>query len=164
MNYIKMLNFKINTYLRYFLTYSFIGWCLETAYMSFIKGRFVNGGFFNLPFRPIYGFGAILLILLLKSVRHNPLLLFIGAVLLTSILEYSTGVFLQMAFHRTLWNYNGEFLNIGGFICLKFSVYWGVLSTLFLCVVQPITRYILNRIPRHIPMLVFYSILFTLIF
>ena len=81
----------VETYFLWFMFYSVVGWVYETVICSVIQKRFVNRGFLNGPYCPIYGFGAILNILALGKV-HNPFLLFFDAALLTGVLEYMTFV------------------------------------------------------------------------
>ena len=65
----------------YFLIYSFAGWCAGVIYSAAKKHRFVNTGFLNLPFCPIYGFGAILFTIFLSELKGNLFFLFIGGII-----------------------------------------------------------------------------------
>lgn len=159
MRSVSVLLRKINTLILYFVIYSAIGWCIETVYMSFSRGFFVKRGFLIGPFCPIYGFGAILLIIFLKPIRHNIFLLFIGAVVLTSALEYMTGFFIEVLFHQnSWWDYYGEPFNISGRICLKTSIYWGLFSLIMMYLLHPLISYSTRRIPHN------YSVLLSYIF
>ena len=75
-----------------FFAYAFLGWCTEVCYAALVTGRFVNRGFLNGPVCPIYGFGVVIVLLFLEPLKHNLLLLFLGSVLLTSALEWLTGL------------------------------------------------------------------------
>ncbi|SJZ70274.1 putative ABC transporter permease [Garciella nitratireducens] len=131
----------------YFAVYSFIGWIIETTYVSFSKKKFVNRGFLNGPFCPIYGFGALLIIhlfiflnhyfsgILAKSIGFKILL----AMLLTTILEYITGYILEKIFKCKWWDYSNYFLNLHGRVCIKYSVFWGILSYILIAFIHPIT-------------------------
>ena len=70
-----------------FFIYSFLGWCLEVCFFALNTGKFVNRGFLNGPVCPIYGFGVVIVVLCLTPLMENTLLLFLGSVLLTSLLE-----------------------------------------------------------------------------
>lgn len=58
-------------------------------------GHFVNRGFLAGPVCPIYGCGVSLIVLCLSPVQGNLLLLFVGSVLLTSLIEFVTGFVLE---------------------------------------------------------------------
>lgn len=121
----------------YFVIYSFAGWCLESTYVSFLYGHFVNRGFMYGPFCPVYGFCALLLLLCLNRVRKNPCMLFLGAALFATSLEYLTGFLLQELFGAVLWDYSREPFNIQGRICLKFTVVWGICAVAILDFLHP---------------------------
>lgn len=144
----RLLGVKVSSLTYYFITYSFIGWCIETAYMSVDKGHYVSRGFLTGPFCAIYGFGALLLILFLRPLRHNIMLFFLGASLLTSILEYMTGLILETAFDRTWWDYSKIPFNLQGRICLRNTVIWGILAVFIMYVLHPFIRRFVFRIPE----------------
>ncbi|MFA5468990.1 MAG: putative ABC transporter permease, partial [Sphaerochaetaceae bacterium] len=93
----------IETYFLWFFFYSVIGWIYETILCSVAQKRFINRGFFNGPYCPIYGFGALLNILLLSEIK-NLFLLFLAAFLLTTILEYVSSWGLEKLFHARWWD------------------------------------------------------------
>lgn len=134
-----MALFSMNFYtlLYYFALYSFGGWCAEVLYAFYQDHRFVNRGFLYGPFCPMYGAGALILIVILKPAHNNLLLFFILAFVLISVLEYFTGFLLEKAFKTTWWDYSEDFLNIKGRICLSFSILWGVGSVIFIKFVHP---------------------------
>ena len=78
-----------------------------------------NRGFLYGPYVPVYGFGAILIVLLLKRFKKNPLILFVGMALVTGILELIVGEFMVAVWHKRWWDYTGLFLNIDGQVCLR---------------------------------------------
>jgi uncharacterized membrane protein len=133
-----------------------MGWCLETAYATINKKEFVNRGFLHGPFCPIYGFGCLSIILFLKPIETNYIFLFVGSVLLTSVLEYITGFFLETAFNSTWWDYSDKHYNIHGRICLSFSLIWGLISIFILKVIHPYIVYIVNLVPRSSGLMFFY--------
>lgn len=116
----------IKEYLFYFLIYSFLGWCTEVIYSALNRGVFINPGYLNGPYCPIYGFGSIFVLLSLFNLRDNKIILFFGAILITSILEFLVGWFLEKSFHQRFWDYSNRPFNIKGYICLSFSIYWGI--------------------------------------
>jgi len=125
-------------YLWYFLAYAFLGWCAEVAYATLNTGKFINRGFLNGPVCPIYGAGVVLVITFLTPLKDNLLLLFLGSILLTSMLEFLTGWALEKIFSQTWWDYSQVPFNIGGYICLKFSLMWGIICLLVMSVIHPL--------------------------
>lgn len=85
-----------------FVVYSFLGWICETFFCSAAQRRFVNRGFLNGPFCPIYGFGALLVIGLFSKYENDLLALFLLSMAVTSIVEYIASVLLEKLFHLTL--------------------------------------------------------------
>ena len=121
-----------------FIVYAVIGWCSEVAYAALDTGKFVNRGFLNGPYCPIYGFGISLVIVVLTPLKENLLILYIGSVILTSVIEYITGYLLEKVFHNKWWDYSDKPYNIKGYICLKFSLFWGFACTFIVLILHPI--------------------------
>ena len=113
-------------YACYFLIYAFAGWCCEVAYAAMIQGKFVNRGFLAGPVCPIYGAGVCIVVMILSPIKNNFLLTYICAALLTSVLEYVTGYLLEIFFHQKWWDYSNRPLNLRGYVCLEFSLMWGI--------------------------------------
>ena len=145
-----MENIQIYYYLWFFAIYSFIGWCSEVVYAVITTGKFSNRGFLNGPVCPIYGFGTIIVILSLTPFRGNLLLLFTGSVLLTSILELATGFLLEKVFHNKWWDYSDKPFNIGGYICLSFSLMWGLGCIFVIHIIHPMISYGVFSMPKLI--------------
>ena len=135
------------------LIYAFFGWCVEVLYAAVNSGKFVNRGFLNGPVCPIYGFGMLLVLAVLGPVRDNPILLFLGGMLLTSFLEFLTGFILEKLFHQKWWDYSNTPFNLCGYICLKFSVLWGAAVVLVINVVERPIEFLLKNLPSKIGML-----------
>ncbi|MDD2496287.1 MAG: hypothetical protein PHE29_13990 [Tissierellia bacterium] len=121
-----------------FFIYAFMGWCAEVIYAAVCTGIFVNRGFLNGPVCPVYGFGVLIVIYLLTPLKENLILLFIGSVILTSTLEWLTGCTLENIFHHKWWDYSDVPFNISGYICLKFSLMWGLACLLIMNVIHPV--------------------------
>lgn len=132
----------------YFVIYAFLGWCLEVAFHAVQTGKFINRGFLNGPVCPIYGFGVVVVILCLLPLNHNLFLLFLGSVLLTSLLEYVTGFALEKVFHTRWWDYSDQPFNIRGHVCLKFSLAWGFACVFVLRLIHPMIAKMVGWIPR----------------
>ena len=130
-------------FITYLILYSFAGWILESVCKTVEQRKFVNSGFLNGPFCPIYGFGAIIMLLCLNFLKEKPILLFIAAFFILSIWEYLVGLFLEKVFKTKYWDYSHLKFNIQGRVCLKNSLFWGVLGVAFICCIHPfIDRYI----------------------
>lgn len=138
----------------FFSVYSMIGWLCESIYCSIPQKRWINRGFLNGPFCPVYGFGALLILAVLSpllGVFEFPLeliVLFFTATLLTSVLEYVTSVLLEKLFHTSWWDYSNHKYQIHGRVCLMNSLLFGVMSTLVLEVLHPLVSSLLTAIPR----------------
>ena len=131
-----------------FFIYSFLGWCLEVCFFALNTGKFVNRGFLNGPVCPIYGFGVVIVVLCLTPLMENTLLLFLGSVLLTSLLELGVGFALEKLFHQRWWDYSDEPFNLGGYICLRFSVAWGLACLLVMEIIHPSVLWLIRHIPH----------------
>lgn len=143
-------SYELYEFLWFFAVYAFLGWCVEVAYAAMCEGRFVNRGFLNGPYCPIYGFGVVLVIGLLTPLRTNGLLLFAGSVVLTSALEWLTGFVLEKVFHDKWWDYSDVPFNLNGYICLKFSILWGFACVFILEVFHPTVEALVDLIPRKL--------------
>lgn len=122
----------------FFFIYSFLGWVAEVCFAALNHGKFVNRGFLNGPICPIYGVGVTLVALLLEPVKGNVLVLYISSVLVTSMVELITGFFLEKIFHSRWWDYSDEHFNIGGYVCLKFSILWGMACMIVVNSIHPV--------------------------
>lgn len=112
----------------YFIIYAFIGWICEEILCIVSTHEFVKRGFLFGPICPIYGYGALILILFFKDYKKKPIKLFFSAAIIFSLFEYITDFFLQALFANRWWDYTGMFLNINGRITLSFSILWGIRS------------------------------------
>lgn len=143
-----------------FCIYAFLGWCVEVVFQALVHGKFINRGFLNGPVCPIYGFGILAVVVALTPLKSNPLLLFVGSVLLTSALEFITGFALAKIFHDKWWDYSNEPCNIMGYVCLRFSLMWGLACMLVMDIVHPIIMRLINAVPERLGYILL-SILFA---
>ena len=116
--------FSLYHVLAFFLIYSCTGWCLEVIFAAATTGQLVNRGFLNGPVCPIYGFGMVIVLFTLTPLQDSVLLLYIGGVILPSALELVGGWALYKLYHTRWWDYSDFPFNIGGYICLEFSLLW----------------------------------------
>ena len=146
----------------YFLLYSFIGWCLEVVYHAVCAGTIVNRGFLNGPVCPIYGVGMLCVLTILSPVLSNLPLLFIGGTLFASIVELIGGFVLYKLFHMRWWDYSKEPFNLGGFVCAKFSLAWGVCILVAVRIVHPLVELnvtLFDCLPGYLLMGALYAVL-----
>lgn len=159
MQSMKFFGYRLYHIVFYFIIYSFVGWFIETSYVWIDTGSYQSRGFLYGPFCIIYGFGALLLILFLKPKTKNMFSFFLGSVMLTSAIEYMTGYILDKELNMRLWDYRGLFLNINGYVALKSSLFWGLLSILLIYCLQQRLDKIIMQIPIKIAVLFSYVII-----
>lgn len=112
----------------FFFVYCFFGWIIETTWVSMHQKKFVNRGFMYGPFIPIYGFGAMALLLSGTPLLKYPVAVFVVGTVVASILEYFTGMAMEAIFKVRYWDYSQKKFNLNGHICLFNSLCWGVLA------------------------------------
>lgn len=122
--------YTFSTWLFFFYFYCFLGWVWETCYVSVCQARWVNRGFLHGPFLPIYGTGAIVVLIFTLPFRNEAVLVFIVGMASATLLEYFTGVAMEKMFHVRYWDYTGKPFNLNGHICLISSLAWGVFSVI----------------------------------
>ena len=130
-----------------FLTYSVLGWIVEVAYHTILFKEIVNRGYLNGPVCPIYGFGVVLATALLAPFYDNLLILFLLGMLLCTIVELIGGWALDKMFHMRWWDYSNNRFNIGGYVCLLYSLMWGVGVTAVLKLVNPVIFKCIDALP-----------------
>ena len=138
------------TIIAYFIIYSFIGWILESVYKSILQKKIINSGFLHGPICPIYGYGAMIMYLSLRNVTNNLFLLFAFGVIVLSIFEYLVGVSLELAFKTKYWDYSKRKFNIQGRVCLRNSLYWGVLGIVFMRIIHPVIEKTVQNINPNV--------------
>ena len=139
---------QLYQFLCIFFIYAFLGWCTEVSYAALQTGKFVNRGFLNGPVCPIYGFGVVIILACLTPLKQHFILLFLGSVVLTSLLELVTGFVLEKLFHQRWWDYSDDPFNIGGYICLKFSIAWGLACLFVVDILHPTIQWLISLVPR----------------
>lgn len=141
-------NYTITSILVCFFFMCFVGWIWEVSLSMISYGRFVNRGVLHGPWIPIYGFGCVLILLLLKRFRMRPKVEFSMAVLLCGCIEYFTGFFLELTHNgQKWWDYTGYFLNLHGRICAEGLLVFGVGGMAFVYVVAPLID---NWVKEHL--------------
>lgn len=131
-----------------FFIYSFLGWCVEVAFVAITARRVENRGFLNGPVCPIYGCGMLGVIAALTPYRDNFILLFIGGFIICTAVELFGGWVLDKIFHMRWWDYTKNKFNIGGYVCLRFSIMWGLGVVAVMKLVHPPIFALVRRLPK----------------
>ncbi|MBF4802524.1 MAG: putative ABC transporter permease [Lancefieldella parvula] len=131
-----------------FALISFGGWVYETIYCSVVEGEFTKRGFLFGPTCPIYGIGALAVWLVLGQIS-NPIIVFIIGAVLATVIEYSTGLFLERRFKKKWWDYSMFKFNLHGRICPQASAVFGAFSVTSVFVLVPTMLNILMIFSKH---------------
>ncbi len=127
-----------------FFIYGFIGWIVEVIYYGVTEGKFINRGFLNGPHCPVYGLGFYGVIWFFSPLAHNFPVLFFGSAITATTVELLAGVILYWIFHLRWWDYTDYKFNFHGFICLRFSIYWGIACSLGVYMLHPTVMKLIN--------------------
>ena len=149
--------------LLYFFVYGFLGWCTEVGFAAFKTHHFVNRGFLNGPICPIYGVGVNAVITVLTPYKSDIIVLYILSVVLVTVLEGVTGWAMDKIFHNKWWDYSDMPLNIGGYVCLLFSIVWGFACLFIIYFIQPLVHDLLAFIPTIVGIILIIILGITLI-
>lgn len=131
-----MQTYSLTQWIMFFIIYCFLGWCWETPYVSIKQKKWVNRGFMHGPFLPIYGFGAIMILMATLPLRENVIYVYVAGLIAATLLEYVTGAVMEMIFKVRYWDYSYQKYNLHGYICLKSSIAWGFFSVLMVYVLH----------------------------
>lgn len=137
-------------WLLFFFIYCFLGWVWESCYVSAKNREWINRGFLHGPMLPIYGSGAIIVLLCTIGVRDQIVLTFLFGMIGATILEYVTGACMERLFRVRYWDYSHMPLNLKGYICLPVSLGWGVFSVLLMRVIHVPIENLVLQIPERI--------------
>jgi uncharacterized membrane protein len=165
----KKLNDNITYCILTFILYAFLGWVYEVILEFYYGNGFINRGFLFGPYLPVYGFGALLILFLLYKFSKKriplgrmsitPILVFILIFIISTIVEYSTGIMLDTFLGKRLWDYSNYAFNINGLVCLNTSTRFAIGGTLFIYWIQPIFDKMVNSMNTKFKNLFAYSIL-----
>ena len=156
----------LNTFLLFYI-FCFAGWIWETSFISLKHKKFVNRGFLNGPYIPIYGFGGILVYLVLQRysttlVDINSIHIYVYGCIFATIVEYITSFLLEKIFKARWWDYSCDFLNLNGRICLAASLFWGFLSVIFVQVINPFLLTKVNILSHDLKLIIVTSMSTTM--
>ena len=139
--------YSVSQWVLLFFFYSFCGYCWEVFLYIVKERRFVNRGFLFGPILPIYGFGAVSILLTCVPVKSNVALVALVGTVSASLLEYVTGFAMESLFHVRYWDYSKRPLNLHGYICALSAATWAVFSVLIVSVVNPLVKPFVYMIP-----------------
>lgn len=132
-----MYSYTFRQWLSFFYLYCIFGWCFESAYVSLKQLRPVNRGFLKGPWLPLYGSGAVLVLLITMPFDQHPVAVYIAGLIGATLLELVTGEAMVRLFKVRYWDYSNQHFQYKGHICLSSSIVWGFFSVMMVYVVQP---------------------------
>lgn len=127
-----------------------IGWIYEELFFYFVDNILENRGFMYGPYLPVYGFGALFMLLFLKPLKKYPPLVFILSMLVTGVLEYFTGYMMYFIWHKRWWDYTGLFLNIDGYVCLRSVITFAIGGIALIYFIEPFIKDRFVKCPRKV--------------
>lgn len=133
-----------------FFLYSFAGWCWEVMLYLVRDRRLVNRGFLSGPFLPVYGFGALGMLIVCLPVKESVGKVMIVGTLTACALEYAAGALVLRVLHARYWDYSGQRMNLGGHVCLMSALTWAAFAVAVVCILHPLFRPSVNRIPESL--------------
>ncbi len=140
-----MYSYSTIQWLFFFYFYCFAGWCIESTYVSVRTRKLTNRGFMRGPFLPLYGSGAIMMLVVSMPFQDNIFMVYVAGCIGATVLEYVTGVTMEALFKVRYWDYSKNKFNFQGHICLGTSLAWGLLTILMTEVVHvPVERLVLS--------------------
>ena len=153
---------RLYLYFIYFILFAFIGWLLETCFSFYALGKFTKRGFLYGPLCPIYGWGALILIMFFGRYRKNNLKLFIYAAIVFTAFEYLVSYGMEALFSLKWWDYTEEFMNLNGRVSIFYTFAWGIIAILFINFIYPFFKKKLNILLSKIPYKVQVTIVYIL--
>lgn len=147
---IELLNYRrhysVCSLIVIFFLLSVTGWFWEMCIHLVEDGEFVNRGFLQGPWLPIYGFGGVMILVLLNRFRANPIVEFTVSIVLCGVVEYFTGLLLEMRFNEKWWDYDGYFLNIDGRVCAEGLLIFGIGGAAIVYFIAPLLDNVLRKV------------------
>lgn len=158
------MNYTFQIYFLLFISYSILGWIIEVILTCIKSKKFVNRGFLIGPYCPIYGWGALLITILLRKYTSDIVAIFTLGMILCGILEYFTSYLLEKIFKARWWDYSTKKFNINGRICLNTMIPFGLLGVIMMRIINPTFLSIYNSIsPKNLNIIVIIILVIYLI-
>ena len=161
-------------YLKCFFIYSILGFLFETI-ISVIKKNNFSSGILYLPWTPIYGIGAVIILLLSDFVFKNLyfslwkeiVIVFLLVTIVLSFVELIGGFLIEKFLNVIFWNYYDYEYHIGKYIAVEVSLVWGFLSLILIYIVHPFVSKFIILIPDYciyiLIILLFIDFVFTVL-
>lgn len=151
------MNLNLYTLCVIYLVYSFLGWIGETVVATAKGRRFTNRGVASGPFCFVYGTAGVLITIGLNDQRTSLAALFFGSMIYATVVEWLTAKLLERIHHRRWWDYSDKKFNLDGYVCLQYSLLWGLLG-------MAAVRWgndLLFRLCAHLPPLLFHAVVWV---
>lgn len=153
-----IMKLDVSYYILLFFIYSYIGWVCEVIYCA-IEGKFINRGFVYGPVCPIYGFGAISLIVVFDLLNVSSMFsVFILGMILPTMLEYLTSLIMELIFKHRWWDYSRYRFNINGRVCLLNSTLFGIMALVLHFLFNPFFLSILSKLSSNTIFIICFSL------
>lgn len=136
-------------YITFFFIYSFLGWVFESVYVSIKSGRWINRGFLKGPVLPIYGSGAVMMLVVSEPFSDNLILTYLAGVVGATLLELISGMAIEAIFKVRYWDYSYQKINYKGYICLSSSIAWGFFTIGMTRWLHPAVILLVSMVPHE---------------
>lgn len=156
-----------NLFMLIMISSGIFGFIYETIFYRIDLGYFVKRGSTYGPWIPIYVFGGLFITLLTYKYKEKPLMVFIIGMLVSGLLEYGTGYYLDKYMGIRLWNYYEEicnFGNINGYICLRSVLFFGFSSLILIYLIIPFLLKYIKSVRRSYISMISYVLFITFSF
>ena len=140
------MGFHFNGWLVYFYFYSIFGWLFESGNVSIRQKKWVNRGFMKGPWLPLYGSGAVVILVATLPFAQYPVAVFFAGAVAATVLEYFTGVAMLELFKVRYWDYSYRKIQFQGHICLVSTIVWGLLSLLMVYIIHPWVAHLVGAV------------------
>ena len=140
------MGFHFNSWLVYFYFYSIFGWIFESGNVSIRQKKWVNRGFMKGPWLPLYGSGAVVILVATLPFAQYPVAVFFAGAVAATVLEYFTGVAMLELFKVRYWDYSYRKIQFQGHICLVSTIVWGLLSLLMVYIIHPWVAHLVGAV------------------
>lgn len=146
-----------------FFVYSFLGWIAETCFCVLKYRKFMNRGMLNSPLCIVYGIAAVIITIGFPELFDEIPILFLGCVGVSTLLEWFTAKILEKLDHKKWWDYSSKRWNLDGYICLQYSIVWGILGVLSVKFVTPVLMKLYHMVPSFMMQIALWALLGVLI-
>lgn len=143
-----MNHYSISSYILFFFTFSLAGWLWEVLLHIYLDHTLINRGVLYGPWLPIYGFGGICILFLLRRFARRPLQVFLMTMLTAGTLEFATGSILWKIYGMRWWDYRDSLINLKGFVCLEGLLLFGTGGLVILYLAAPKLNEQFQKLPK----------------